>query len=309
MPISTIAPPVRRVASKPIQQLTGRGYAWAAVLIGSRLPEIACHELGLNGGLWVPLGQTAVLVGLAIVAAKRCPIKNLSSFILAVAALSFGWLFAAPWLASSNVIQSASHYLGLGGQFFLSRAVLLAGAVLMMFTLVGSGIGRRELFLTVGNWRAPAQPEPFLFFHRPVPWTRFAVILLLIYGVALPLYLYFTLHPQFGRADRFIALLPWALATSVLNAANEEFQFRSVLLARLKNVVSPREAMLLTAVLFGISHYFGQPSGWGGVFMAGAAGWIWAKSMIETRGFTCAFAIHFVQDMFVFGFMVMATGS
>jgi membrane protease YdiL (CAAX protease family) len=309
MPTLTAAPPARTTTSHQAKRFEGRGYAWAAVLIGSRLPEIACHELGINGGIWVPLGQTAVLIGLAIAAAKLSPVRNIASFILAVAALSFGWLFAAPWLGSSHLIQSASHYLGLGGQFFLSRAVLLAGAVLMMFTLIGSGIGRRELFLRVGNWRAPAQPEPFLFFHRPVPWTRFAAILLLIYGVALPLYLYFTLQPEFGRANRLLTLLPWALATSVLNAANEEFQFRSVLLARLKSVVSPREAMLLTAVLFGVSHYFGQPSGWGGVLMAGIAGWIWAKSMIETRGFTCAFAIHFVQDMFVFGFLVMSTGA
>jgi len=309
MPILVAAPAARTIASRPAQRFDGRGYAWAAVLIGSRLPEIAFHELGFNGGLWVPLGQTTVLVALAIVAAKRCPIENLASFILAVAALSFGWLFAAPWLASSTIVQSASHHLNLGGQLFLSRAVLTAGAVLMMFTLLGSGIGRRELFLNVGNWRAPVQPETFLQFRGTIPWTHFSAILLLIYGVALPLYLYFTLHPQFGRADRFVTLLPWALATSVLNAANEEFQFRSVLLARLKNVVTPREAIFLTAVLFGISHYFGQPSGWGGVLMATAAGWMFAKSMVETRGFTCAFAVHFVQDMFVFGFLVMSAGA
>lgn len=256
----------------------------------------------------MPLSQTAVLIALAIVAAKRCPIKNLASFILAVAVLSFGWLFAGPWLGASSVIQSASHNLGLGGQLFLSRAILTAGALLMIFMLIGSGIGRRELFLRLGNWRARAQPEPFLWFHRPVPWTHVAAMLLLIFGVALPLYLFFTVHPQFGRAYHLLLLLPWAIATSALNAANEEFQFRSVLIARLKNVVSQREAMLLTAVLFGISHYFGQPSGWGGVFMASAAGWIWAKSMIETRGFTCAFTIHFIQDMFVFSFVAMAVG-
>jgi membrane protease YdiL (CAAX protease family) len=91
-----------------------------------------------------------------------------------------------------------------------------------------------------------------------------------------------------------------------LNAANEEFQYRSVLLARLRTVVPTNEAFLLVAVLFGVGHYFGQPSGWGGVFMAGFAGWIWAKSMVETRGFTCAFATHFVQDMVIFCFLAMS---
>ncbi|MEY2480226.1 MAG: protease family protein [Verrucomicrobiota bacterium] len=309
MPILIAAPAAQIIVTRPRPRFQGQGYAWAAVLIGSRLPEIACHELGISGGMWVPLGQTAVLVLLAIIAARLCPIKNLASFILAVAALSFCWLFAGPWLNATSVVRSASHSLGLGGQLFLSRAVLVTGAVLMLCTLIGSGIGRRELFLRAGNWWAPAQPEPYLFLRRPVPWARFAAILLLIYGVALPLYLFFTLHPHFGNGQRLLPLIPWAIATSILNAANEEFQFRSVLLARLNGVVPQRQAMLLTAVLFGVSHYFGQPSGWGGVLMAGTAGWIWAKCMIETRGFTCAFAIHFVQDLVVFAFVALAAAA
>jgi hypothetical protein len=43
--------------------------------------------------------------------------------------------------------------------------------------------------------------------------------------------------------------------------------------------------------------------------MAGTAGWIWGKSMIETRGFTCAFAIHFVQDMVIFGFLALTASA
>jgi membrane protease YdiL (CAAX protease family) len=179
----------------------------------------------------------------------------------------------------------------------------------MILTLIGSGIGRRELLLRVGNWHAPVQAESFLRFRRPIAWTGFTVMLLLLFGVVLPLYLFFALHPQFERMPRLLPLVPWALATSALNAANEEFQFRSVLLARLRNVVPIKEALLLTAVLFGICHYFGQPSGWAGVLMAGGAGWIWAKSMIETRGFTCAFASHFVQDMVIFSFLAMSVGA
>ena len=40
--------------------------------------------------------------------------------------------------------------------------------------------------------------------------------------------------------------------------------------------------------------------------MAGFGGWIWAKSMVETRGFTCAFATHFVQDMVIFCFLALS---
>ena len=96
---------------------------------------------------------------------------------------------------------------------------------------------------------------------------------------------------------------------AALNAANEEFQFRNVPLALLRNVVSPAEAALLTAALFGLGHYYGQPSGPVGVVMAGIAGWLWARSMIETRGCAWAFFIHMVQDIVILSFLAVATAS
>jgi membrane protease YdiL (CAAX protease family) len=107
---------------------------------------------------------------------------------------------------------------------------------------------------------------------------------------------------------RILRFLPWILGVAALNAANEEFQFRNVLLAHLRNIVTPGEAALLTAVLFGLGHFYGQPSGPIGVLMAGFAGWIWAKSMIETGGFVWAFTIHMVQDIVIFSFLAVAAG-
>jgi membrane protease YdiL (CAAX protease family) len=98
------------------------------------------------------------------------------------------------------------------------------------------------------------------------------------------------------------------LAVAILNAASEEFQFRSVLLAHLKGVFPPAEMILLTAVFFGMGHYYGQPSGPLGVLMAGFAGWIWARSMVETRGGVWAFLIHVFQDIVIFTFLAVAAG-
>lgn len=301
-----VIPPDPKVdRSAPAPAGNGRGYAWSAVLIGSRLPEIVSGQFGLVAERWLPFSQTIILLGLALAAAKLRPIKNLAGFILAIAALKFSWDVVVPWLEGSSVIQAAAQHLNWGGRFFLSRAIRTIGAVLMIFTLFGSGIRRRDLFLAVGNWRAPVQREGF-FFRRGITWTRLTAVLLLIFGVVLPLFLFLTLRPDIGRMHVLLPLLPLAVATSALNAANEEFQLRSVLLARLKGVVSLREAAFLAGVLFGLDHYFGQPSGWGGVLLAGIGGWIWAKSMIETRGFTCAFASHFVQDLVIFGFLALS---
>ena len=307
MPAIALAPlkEMTPTGSVPLHTGTSRGYAWSTVIIGSRLSEIICRHFGFELAIWIlPLSQTILLLGLALIAARLHPNKSLAGFILTVAALKFGWDVVVPRIEASTVFQSALHNLSWGGRFFLLRAVRTIGVGFLILSLIGSGIGRRELFLRLGNWRAPVNPGPFLRFRRPINWTRFAAILLLIFGVVLPLYLGFTLHPQI-ELRRLLFVLPWAVATSALNAANEEFQCRSVLLARLRHVVVPKEAVLLTAVLFAVDHYFGQPSGWATVLMAGILGWILAKSMMETRGFSCAFTIHFVQDMVIFGFLAL----
>jgi membrane protease YdiL (CAAX protease family) len=270
------------------------------------LPEVACRQFGIRLGIWLPLGELVVLLGLALLAAQQRLIRNLVGFISAVAALKLGWDVVVPWIEASSGFHSVTSSLDWSSRFFLARAIRVIGALFMIVTLIGSGLGRRELFLRLGNGRAPVQPEPFFRLQPPISWIRFAIVLLLVFGIVLPLFLFFTLHPEIERAHRLLPLFPLALATAVMNAANEEFQFRSVLLARLKNIVSSREAVLITALLFGVGHFFGQPSGWGGVLMAVAAGWLWAKSMVETGGFACAFVGHFVQDLIIFGFLALS---
>jgi len=254
----------------------------------------------------MPPCQLMVLLALAFAAGVVRPTNNLSGFILAIAALNLGWAFVVPWIETSATFHSFFGDLSWGGRFFLSRLLRVIGAFLVLITFIGSGLNHRDLFLRIGDWKAPVQSTLFFRFRRPISWTRFTALLLLIFEIVLPLFLLYTLHPQASRIDRLLLALPWALATSALNAANEEFQFRSVLLARLKNIVSPQQAILLVAVFFGTSHYFGQPSGWGGVILAGIAGWIWAKSMLETAGFTCAFLMHFVQDVVIFAFIAIS---
>jgi membrane protease YdiL (CAAX protease family) len=191
---------------------------------------------------------------------------------------------------------------------FIARALTLSGAFLAGLTLIGSGITRRDLFFCVGNLAAPAQPIRFLGLRKPVPWTWLGPALLLVFALALTLFFYVTIHPNFGAIGRIVHLWPWMLAVAALNAASEEFQFRNLLLAHLRNVFRPAEAVLLTAALFGFGHYYGQPSGPLGVLMAAFAGWIWARSMIETEGSVWAFVTHMVQDILIFALLALAGG-
>jgi membrane protease YdiL (CAAX protease family) len=280
--------------------------AWAAVFLGSSLIEIIFREYLGGSRWWIGVTQCALLTAAGVAALASKSFRPIGRFLLAVAALRLCWYVVAPKLTETQTVQGWLHAVDWGARLFIARLLTVIGAALMIFTLVGKGLNRRDAFLQVGNLAAPAQPIRWIGMRKPIRWTVFGPILLALFGIALPLFLYFSLQPNFAAGARVVHFLPWILATAALNAANEEFQFRCVLLAHLRNVVAPGEAILLTAVLFGIGHYYGQPSGPIGVVMAGIAGWIWGRSMIETRGFGWAFLIHMVQDIVIFCFLAMA---
>ncbi len=276
------------------------------MLAGSALPIIISRLSGHGSPLSVPLTQTLVLVITALLIHSSERLRPLVGFILTIAILRLAWFAIAPLLAEWKPIENLSAHSSWAGQQFISRLLNCAGALLMLATFIGRKFTRRDLFLRVGTLDAPALPEPILWINRPIPWTRLGPQLLCVFGIALPLFLFITLRPELGELSRLWRVLPWAFATAAVNAANEEFQFRCVPLAHLRGVLPLRESLLLTSVFFGSAHYFGQPSGPIGVVMAGVAGWIWAKSMVETRGAGWAVGIHWVQDVVIFCFLALA---
>jgi len=280
--------------------LLPRLIAWAAV-IGTTLPEIIWQESGHQITCWFTTIESLLVLGVALLAIWIPSLRKLTRFLVAVALLNLAWSCISPALAALPSVLAVTDNASWGARLFLARTFTLSGAILVSFTLIGSGITRRDLFLCKGNPGAPAQPFG-------VSWMWLGPAFMLIFAVALSGYLYLTVHPNFSISERIIRTFPWSLAVATLNAASEEFQFRSVLLAHLRGVFRPAEMALLTAVFFGLGHYYGQPSGPLGVLMAGFAGWIWARSMIETRGGVWAFLIHLFQDIVIFAFLAVGAG-
>ena len=278
--------------------------AGGAVGLGGALPLIVCGTSGPRT-LLVPGAQAAALALAAIAVLPSKRLKGLSRLLFALAALRLGWSVITPWFSETAAIKNWSTQAEWGPAFLVARSLPFTGAVLISMTLIGSGLTRADLFLRPGNLSAPTGPLPIPGFRKPMPWTRFGPLLLVIFAIVLPLFYCFTARPNFAMAGRIIHFLPWIVFIAALNAANEEFQFRCVMLAHLRNVLVPAEAILLTAVLFGLLHYYGQPSGLTGSMMTGFAGWIWARSMIETRGAAWAFFIHMVQDIVIGCFLAM----
>ena len=281
--------------------------AWTAV-IGSTVPDIIWQESGHPASVWFPVIESSLILAAAAVVLRFPSLRGLTRFLIAIAILNFAWDYISPALAGLPAVHAVTDNTSWGARLFLERTFTLSGAVLVSLTLIGSGATRRDLYLCKGNPGAPAQPISFLGLRKPVPWTWLGPAVIAVFALALAPYLYLTVHPNFNFVGRIFHTLPWSLAVATLNAASEEFQFRCVPLAHLRDVFRPAENVLLTAVFFGIGHYYGQPSGPLGVVMAGFAGWIWARSMIDTRGTVWAFFIHMAQDIVIFTFLAVGAG-
>jgi membrane protease YdiL (CAAX protease family) len=282
-----------------------RAIVWGAMLAGSLLPTILSRSAG-EGGYSVPVAQVLILGVAAVVVSRSRRLHCLSGFLLTIAILRLGWSVIAPVIADWAPVQKLMGDLDWGPNIFVTRLLNVGGALLMPMTFIGRHITRDDLFLRVGQLNAPVKPERILWFRSPLRWWHLGPLIMLVFAMAMIAFLFSNLRPNFWQLTLHWQLLPWAIATAALNAANEEFQFRCVPLAHLRNVLPLSEGVWLTAVFFGLAHYFGQPSGCLGVTMATIAGFIWAKSMVETRGTGWAFGIHFVQDLVIFYFLAMS---
>jgi membrane protease YdiL (CAAX protease family) len=93
----------------------------------------------------------------------------------------------------------------------------------------------------------------------------------------------------------------WILLFSLTNSFGEEMIYRVGLVSPLQGLVSPTIIFLISALIFGLAHINGMPSGIVGIALAGILGFILAKSIFETQGFFWAWLIHFLQDVVIIG--------
>jgi membrane protease YdiL (CAAX protease family) len=233
--------------------------------------------------------------------------KPLRGFVLALLAFWVAKSLIEPFVFEravwSNWMQRAKWGIWLVADRLENRLIPVA---LMALSLMGSGIGRRELFLVRGNPSAPAQPSRLHVLKESAPWNRVARGWLPYYVTIAVIVLAMQIRPDLSQISRALIFLPAVVIAAAINAFAEEFMFRSMVLARLEPVLGSQQAIWMAAGLFGLMHYFGWPGGPIGVLMNVYLGWWAAKSMIETRGFVWAFSLHFLGDVIVYAFLAMS---
>jgi membrane protease YdiL (CAAX protease family) len=152
------------------------------------------------------------------------------------------WASRQPWFPDPSGYAAA----------FILQSPKVVAAFVMMTVLTLLGYRRRELFL------------PSVLPRRV--WIGLGVGAAVVMGLTLLLHMKSAALPVSEGVARAVRYLPLALVLAAMNSFAEEMLYRGVLLGPLLRHITPNQAVLMTAVLFGIAHFHGTPSGfqaWG----------------------------------------------
>jgi membrane protease YdiL (CAAX protease family) len=281
--------------------------AWIVTLLVSLLPDILFREL--TGSLptwvfWVKIGIIVVLLSTSLFWARLRPLRLFFAVLLAVYTLDWGvnWFYQS--LSYSSWLKGASPFVRDLASVQIPRATTGILLVLVMLALVHR-FG--NFFLVKGKMDAPTAPIPWIM-TRPSSWRILgpAIAGAMCLGLA-AFSLIFGRVPTLQSLKSALPLLPFIPLFAASNAFGEEMLYRAPWLGALEGPVGSVHALLITAVYFGISHFYGVPYGILGVILAFIPGWLIGKSMLETRGFFWAWFIHFWMDVVVFLFIAWGT--
>ncbi len=182
--------------------------------------------------------------------------------------------------------------------------VLLIPTALVALTLIGSGLGRQDLFLVPGNLHAPVQPNPI--FSAGTPWSRTAQQFVVVGSIVMFFMFGQGTRPDLHLGTTVLRNLPLIVLAAAINAGYGEFCFRAVLLGRLVPVLGPHQALWLSAVFYSLWNYHRMPARYVGVFLNGFLGWFLGKSVLETGGVAIAFLVHFGLDVVIYILLALA---
>jgi membrane protease YdiL (CAAX protease family) len=289
-----------KTASKNHQIVT----AWAATLLLSTLPNIIWQEFFGTPTMALFWSKIIFLAFLLILSFIWKPAKPLRFYFLLVLIL-FGveklldlvskMTFWLRWFPHSpSFIQS----------MFGIQLLRVMVAVLMMIALLVVYKRPARFFLVPGKLDAASSKVAFII-DEGTSWKNLGWILSLCITGGTLAFLILAGRPTLSQFARVLPSLPLILVLAAMNAFSEELNYRAALLAPLYPVVGKTHSILLTAVFFGLGHFYGVPYGIIGVLMATLLGYLLSKAMVETQGFFWPWFIHFWQDVAIFSFMAI----
>ena len=186
------------------------------------------------------------------------------------------------------------------------QIVTLGIALLVLVIIYALAPQNARRFYKLGNLDAPSEPIQWLGIKSTDTWKTVGRSFAVIVSLATGAFIYFNVARGQSLEPEHIGLLPFILVLGAMNAFTEEAITRLSVVTALDGIVSRPVIYLISALIFGIAHYFGVPGGILGSLMAGFLGWLLAKSIAETEGMFWAWFIHFLQDVIIFAGLFLA---
>ncbi len=292
-------PPSSTRVDAPLDLLT---VAWSATVVGAGIPAILWLEVAGSPPDWLVPAQAvtvAVVAVLGLVVRRWSPIRR---YLLVLAALM---PIVHPAIRPSILrVEGFGGLEGAAGSIAGDLVVEAGLALLVVGVLALVGVTPRAAHLLPGRLGAPAR-RLWWVVDEGASWVWAGTWSALAIAAGTVAFLVVAAGDVPGPAE-ILDVLPVVVVLAAVNALNEEVVFRSAPLATLTSTVGTGHAMALNAALFGIVHYSGIPYGLPGVAMAAVfALWV-SKAMLETDGIGWPWAIHFVQDVCIFTFVLAA---
>ncbi len=164
-------------------------------------------------------------------------------------------------------------------------------------------------FFKWGNLSAPADELKFFGIKKDDKWLSTGLSVMVFISLITAVFMYFQLKKSHVDFSLLWPMMGWVILFSLINSFGEEMIYRLGVIAPLNGLISPMMICWVSAILFGLPHFSGMPSGVIGVVMAGVLGFVLSKSMIETNGFFWAWLIHFLQDVIIIGSLYLMSIS
>jgi hypothetical protein len=287
--------------------------AWLATLLTSSLDAILWKELAGGIPYWLPWIHTIGIVTIflfTLFLRRLSSLRNFLAILLVIFLLGFGggWQWGLiPYFRETTIWINWETQAPWALSAISTHLLRLAPALIILAFLLLSGRKRNNLFLVKGNISALVQPSKLLGMKKPESWTKIGTIFAVIFGSVTLIYLTLSNPPSLSTIESALPLIPIAILIAAINAFNEEFTLRAAPLSELQNSVGKHQGLMITTLFFGLGHFYGVPSGILGVLLSSFLGWFLGKSMLETKGFTWAWLIHFLPDVFIFTFFAFST--
>ncbi len=220
--------------------------------------------------------------------------------LVSIIILTISLVFVSSWASGIVIFENFSKSIN---KQIVYQSITLLGSIIFLFILRFFKRESFQAYYRKGDISAKILPVPIVGI-KPKPnenWFHLGRNFAFVISGVTVLVIYFQIIRDSGISIVSITrVLPFSIVFALSNSFIEESITRLAVVVVLKGVLNDKIIPLVSALIFGSVHYWGNPGGLLGVIVSGFLGWLLAKSILETKGLFWAWSIHFLQDVIIF---------